>query len=74
MGKQYMNLMAFFINKSLTSCRKKLLRRVDEYTHSNRWKHVWTINGKILLKQSDNSKVFGFTTENQFDEFLRTDN
>jgi hypothetical protein len=53
-GKTIHESNSIFINESLTSCRKKLLGRVNEYRRSNRWKHIWTINGKILLRQSDN--------------------
>ena len=59
-----------FINESLTLYRRRLFGRVNEYKRNNKRKHIWTVNGKIYLRQSDESKVLSFTTSDEFDEFL----
>lgn len=30
------------------------------------------VNGKILLRQDENSRIYGFTKESEFDEFKAT--
>ena len=60
-----------YINESLTRYRLKLFGRVNEFHKENKWKHVWTVNGKILLRQFDRSEVFTFTTDEEFDDFIK---
>lgn len=58
------------INESLTFLRKKLLDKVNEFKRRNKWKFVWTVNGKILLRESEHSKIFEFSNINHFDSFM----
>ena len=38
---------------------------------TNQWSHIWAVNEKIFLRQSDRYKVFEFTGNDQFDKFLQ---
>ena len=58
------------INESLTPYRRRLFGKVNNYRRENNFKFVWTVNGKIYLRQSENSPSYSFTTENEFDQFL----
>jgi chromosome segregation ATPase len=70
-GKSIHRAENIFISESLTPYRKKLFGRINEFKKNNQWKYLWTVNGKILLRQSEHSQVFGFTTEEEFEEFLQ---
>ncbi|CAB3992539.1 Hypothetical predicted protein [Paramuricea clavata] len=59
-----------YVNESLTARRRKLFGRVNEFKRSERWKHIWTINGKIMLREEDASRVFSFVHARDFDAFL----
>ena len=69
LGKSIHNTNRIFINESLTSYRKRLFGRINEFRRIHKWKHIWTVNGRILLRESDSSRVFSFTTLEQFDNF-----
>ena len=58
-----------YINESLTGYRKKLFNRVYNYKKTNDYKYIWTQNGKIFLKEDDDSEVFSFTTVENFIDF-----
>ena len=60
------------INESLTSVRRRLLGRINEYKKGNNFKFLWTHNGKIFLKQSEASRSFVFTNEDDFESFINT--
>lgn len=68
-GKSIHSADKIFINESLTPYRKRLFGRINEYRRINKWKFIWTVNGKILLRESDSSRVFSFTTNEQFEDF-----
>ena len=57
------------INESLTTYRRRLFGKVREFKKTKSWKHVWTQNGRIMLRETDNSSVQSFTTFEQFEEF-----
>ena len=61
-----------FINESLTSYRKKLFNKMYNFKKNNNFKYIWTINGKIYLKQDDLETSYGFTTLEEF-EIFRSD-
>ena len=61
---------AIHINESLTPYRKKLFAKILEFKKRNDFKFLWTINGKIMLRESDQSGVHTFTTFEQFDNFV----
>lgn len=70
-GKSVHNADNIFISESLTPYRKKLFGRINEYKRNNKWKYLWTVNGKILLRESDSSRVFGFTTNQECEDFVQ---
>lgn len=59
-----------YINESLTSYRRKLLGKINQFKKENGFKFLWTNNGKIMLKKHDTAKSFGFTNEMDFEEFV----
>ncbi|XP_031568584.1 uncharacterized protein LOC116303223 [Actinia tenebrosa] len=58
-----------FINESLTINRKKLFSKVYDFKKKNRYKHLWTMNGKIYLKKDDSGPTYLFTTLEAFEDF-----
>ena len=49
-----------FINESLTSYRKKLFGKIYQFKKQNKFKHIWTMNGKIYLKKDDQCPTHSF--------------
>ena len=70
-GKSIYESNKIYINESLTPYRRKLFGKINEFKRTNKWKHIWSVNGKILLRQTDDSSVVGFTTYEEFDQFLK---
>lgn len=58
-----------FINESLTSLRKILLGKINAFKKEHRFKFLWTVNGKVFLRENENSNSFGFTSEAEFEKF-----
>ena len=58
-----------YINESLTPNRKKLLGKVNAFKKEMDFKFLWTMNGKILLKESEQSRTVGFSTLKEFDRY-----
>ena len=56
-----------YINESLTAYRKKLFGKVNAFKKEMNYKFLWTVNGKILLKESEQSRTFAFSTLEEFD-------
>lgn len=54
-----------FINENLTQHRKKLLWITKKRAKENHFKHVWTNNGKILARKTDDSAVLIINDENE---------
>lgn len=46
-----------YISESLTRSKKGLLGEVNNLTRRIRWKHIWTQNSRIYVKESDKSAV-----------------
>jgi len=46
-----------FINKKLTKRNKHLFSLANEERKKFDWKYIWTNNGRILLRQSNDSRV-----------------
>ena len=61
-----------FINESLTANRRRLFSRVNDFKKAQKFKFIWTQNGKIHLKQSETARAFIFTKDMEFEEFLAT--
>ena len=57
------------INESLMPFQRNLFGKINELKQSNRWKHIWTVNGKVMLRQMDDSKVIGLTMFKDFQQF-----
>ena len=63
------NMPKIFINESLTKTRRKLFGMAYKFAKQNGWKHTWTVNGKIYLKQDDNSQSYSFSTIQESNDF-----
>ena len=44
---------AIFVNENLTHNRKRLFWKAKQMAKANQFKYIWTANGKILVKKSD---------------------
>ena len=53
---------SIFINESLTARRRKLFGRINDFKKTERWKYIWTMNGKIMLRETDSSRALSFYT------------
>ena len=60
-----------YISESLTPFRKKLFGAVNKDKKKLEWKYIWTNNGRIYLKKSDNSKTFTFDSAGDLAVFER---
>ena len=55
-----------YISESLTPLRRKLFGSVNDARKTLKWKYIWTNNGKIYLKENEDSYT---TIINSFDDF-----
>ena len=62
---------SIFINESLTTRRRKLFGRINDFKRTERWKYIWTVNGKIMLRETDTSRALSFSHAKDFDDFLQ---
>ena len=69
-GKSIQRVNKIYIDESLTSYRNRLFGRIRKFKKSNKFKFLWTVNGKISLRVSKTSTVYKFTTHEEFEEFL----
>jgi chromosome segregation ATPase len=60
LGKKGENKVYTCISESLTPKRKKLFGAVNNIKKKLNWKFIWTNNGRIYLRESDNSVSFTF--------------
>jgi hypothetical protein len=58
-----------YVNESLTRKSREILRNVKDFRSEFKFKHMWTKNGKIYLRESDASRVYSFTSLFDFIEF-----
>ena len=59
-----------FISESLTQARKKLFGSINKFKKDNKWKYIWTNNGRIYLKQGDGDRrTFTFNYADEFADF-----
>ena len=70
MGKSITNNYKVHINESLTSYRKRLFGRINAFKWENKFKFLWTSNGKILLRESELFNIIGFISHKEFDDYL----
>jgi len=52
-----------FINVNLTKRNKHLFSLSNAERNKFSWKYIWTINGRILLRQSNDSRVIAIRSE-----------
>ena len=45
-----------YISESLSSYKKRLFGNVNKLKKRIKWKHIWTQNGRIFLKEAERSK------------------
>lgn len=53
-----------YVNDHLCPAQKKLLAMAVKKKHGHHWKSVWSFNGKIFEKESDDSPIVSITHEN----------
>jgi hypothetical protein len=70
-GKSIHRAENIFISESLTPYRKKLFGRTNEFKKNNQWKYLWTVNGKILLRQSEHSHSLGLQQKRNLKSFCK---
>lgn len=57
-----------YISESLTPKRKKLFGEVNRIKKRRNWKFIWTQNGRIFLKEDENSVTYSFNTEEDLEQ------
>ena len=70
MGKSIHQDSAMYINESLTQYRSELFGRVNKFKKENKYKFLWTNNGKIYLRKHETSQTFTFTTFEEFEDLI----
>ena len=60
-----------YISESLTPTRKKLFGEINRIKKSRKWKFIWTQNGRIFLREAENTRIYGFDTKEDLVEFTR---
>ena len=60
------------INESLAAYRKKIFGQINSFRKQQNYKYLWTMNGKILLRQNERSRIYGFTKASEFEAFKGT--
>ena len=53
-----------YISESMTSTRKKLSSEINKEKKRLKWKHIWTQNGRIFIKEADAERSFSFNSFN----------
>lgn len=63
----------FHINERLTKKNRSLFGKAREMGRTQRWRFVWTSEGRVLARQADGSRVYQIRDEKDLDIF-QTDN
>lgn len=58
-----------FLGESLTQKRKKLFGEANKLRKELRWKFIWTMNGKVYLREDTQSRSISFSTMEEFNGF-----
>ena len=58
-----------YISESLTRYKKELFGEVNKLRKKIRWKHIWTQNSRIYVKESDKSTVVVIDSYEALDKF-----
>lgn len=61
---------SIYVNESRTDMRRKLLVKAKLFKKDMNWKFVWTKNGKIFLRHTDNSKVITITLQKNLNDLV----
>ena len=61
-----------YISESLTRYKKGLFGEVNKLRKRIRWKHIWTQNSRIYIKESDRSAVKVINSYEDLDAFKRS--
>lgn len=59
-----------YVNEHLCPARKRLLALSIKKKHEHKWKSVWTNNGQIFAKRTDNSPMVRITCEDDIDKIF----
>lgn len=70
MGKSVLSDNKININELLTTYRKRLFGRINALKHQHNHKFLWTANGKILLWETETSRIVSFSTHEEFEGYL----
>ena len=70
MGKSVFSDNKIHINESLTAYRKRLFGRINSFKQQYNHKFLWTANGKILLRETETSRILSFSTHEEFEDYL----
>ncbi|XP_068689772.1 uncharacterized protein [Montipora foliosa] len=70
MGKSVFSDNKIHINESLTAYRKRLFGRINSLKQQYNHKFLWTANGKILLRETETSRILSFSTHEEFEDYL----
>ena len=68
-GHAYHACLAACISESLTRYKKGLFGEVNKLRKRIRWKHIWTQNSRIYIKEIDKSAVVVIDSYEDLDEF-----
>ncbi|KAK5643009.1 hypothetical protein RI129_009176 [Pyrocoelia pectoralis] len=66
----YMGSSPIYINDSLTQARRVLLSKARRFKRDKGWKYVWVSGGKIMLRQTDSSKILSIATDEDFSRIV----
>ena len=58
-----------YISESLTPCKKKLFGDVNKVKKRLRWKHIWTQNGRTLVKEAERTKPVYIDSYTDLEDF-----
>ena len=61
-----------YVSESLTRYKKRLFGDVNKLKKRHRWKHIWTQNGRIFLKEAERSKPIVIDTHEDLADFERS--
>ena len=70
MGKSVLSDNKIHINESLTAYRKRLFGRINAFKKQHNHKFLWTANGKILLRETETSRIVSLSTHEEFEDYL----
>ena len=61
-----------YVSEFLTPYKKKLFGNANKLTKRLKWKFIWTNNGRIYIKEKENTSVFTFNTQEDLNKFENT--